>query len=446
MNLPALDQNICGAWTQQQTDTYNKSPFFFMKKEIDTRKSWLTFQKLLGSISWKPNQGDTMRVVGAEPTPVLRQTAYPTRIHTGTVTADVIAYRERKMDAFVYEHNFVTPHFYFVPEWTDFMKHIDETITNVNRQIVIYEDTFYRTMLTDKAPYIYIAGIGLVPSPTGIGNAAGDAGGSKTNAWWVNQIVALLGVPEGYLSFSELFKVLNDAENSIGMSPFDGSGTPRMDSTSLDGRYLLIGHNEVWNNFVNDPWTKENRPLNMDIVTGPFKGDIFGRIRFRHERWARRFNIDTENPSALLSYAPETVELNTAAENFGQTQPNLQYTQIVPNPDANQIQECSPYELAYLVGRTPGDSIDVGPPPAEFTRSMPAGEGVKMNWNGKTYLTKDFLIPCTDANGVATVEMNSWGRYARGQATATLGVSLFNNRNFLPILFKRRVGINTVTA
>lgn len=442
MQLPAIDQNICGAWTQQQTNTYEKMPLYLMKGECDTRKSWLVFQKLLGSIPWKANQGDTLRRVGAEPSPVIRQSAYPERIHTTTPKADVIAYRERKLDAYVYMHDFVTPHFWFVPEWTDFMRHIDETVQDINRQITIYEDVFYRTMMTDKAPYVYVAGVGLVAAPTAIGNAAGTGAGSKTLAWWTAQINSLLGAAEGYLSLAELYKILNIAEDEVGMTPFDGSGTPRMDSTSLDGRFLLIGGTQVWNNFVNDPWTKENRPLGMNIVTDSFKGDLFGRIRYRAERWPKRFGLATVGGDQLAAlYDPESIQLNPDRDDYGRTIPNLEYTQI--GPSAN-VTNCSPFEVAYLVGRTPGDSIDVGAPPPEFTRNLDAGAAVKMNWNGKTYLTKDFLVPCIK-DGVTYYEANSFGRYLRGQATASLGVSLFNIQNFLIILFKRRLGINTVT-
>lgn len=437
MQLPAIDQNSCGAWTQQQTDTYNKLPFYFMKGEVDTRKSWLVFQKLLGSIPWKPNQSDTMRRVGAEPTPVMRQTAYPNRIHTTRPLADIISYRERKLDAFVYMQDFLTPHFWFVPEWTDFMRHIDETVENVNRQITIYEDIFYRTMLTDKAPFVYVVGVGLVAAPTAIGNAAGTGALSKTLAWWSAQMNALLGVAEGYLTFSELFKILNSFEDEVGATPFDGSGTPRMDSAPLDGRFLLVGGSQVWNNFVDDPWVKENRPLSMNIVTEGFKGDLFGRIRYRAERWPRRFAFTAvvDGQQTAASYEPETIELSPNRDDFGRTIPNPLYTGV-----AN-----SPYEVAYLVGRSPGDSIDVGPPPPEFTRNMSVGDGTKMNWNGKTYLTKNFLVPCADVDGNPTIEANSFGRYLRGQATASLGISVFNAQNFLPILFKRRIGINTIT-
>lgn len=444
MQLPAIDQNICGAWTQLEREFYNKMPFFFLKGESDRRKRWPIYQKLLGSVPWKPNQGPTMRRIGSEPSPVIRQSAYPQRIYTERVTADVFATRERIMDAYIYEHKFVSTNFNFVPEFTDFMKHTNAAIEDINRQIITYEDIFYRTMLLDKAPRIYIAGIGLVDAPTAIGNAAGTQADSKTLAWWAAQIATLLGATDGSLTITELFKALNCLENDIGASPFDGSGTQRMDSMPLDGRYLLVIDGQAYNQFIGDPWTTDNRPLNMNIITDNFKGDIFGRIRARIEPQSKRLGlVTTAGLTAAVEYAPETIQLDTARDNYGQTIPNPSYTNIGPG---SVITTSSPYQLAFLFGKNVGDSIDVGPPPAEFVGRKSRKEFEGMQWNGKTYLTDNFLVNCVDANGTSTVETNSWGEYLRAQAAATFGVSLFNAQNCLPILFKRRVGIGNAST
>jgi hypothetical protein len=82
MQLPAIDQNICGAWTEQEQNLYNKLPFYLVQAQVLYRKHWTVWSKLLDSVPWKPNQGDTMRRVGTEPTPILRQEAHPERINT----------------------------------------------------------------------------------------------------------------------------------------------------------------------------------------------------------------------------------------------------------------------------------------------------------------------------------------------------------------------------
>lgn len=433
MQLPAIDQNICSNWTEQALDLYNKLPFYFMEGQAQFRRWWATWPKLLGTVAWKPNMGDTMRTVVAEPTPILRQEAFPKLLSELPVT-DVVNYRERKLDSKPRWQDFVSPHFYFLPEFQDFMKHIDNTQNNINKQMTVFENVFYRTNIWFKAPYVYVAGVGLVDAPTAEGNSTGNATGSKTNAWFSAQISdKLMGAEAGYLTLQELFKVLSMFEDDVGATPFDGSGTPSGDSMPLNERYCLVLSGQAWNNFVDDPWTKENRPLNMNIVTDAFKGDLFGRIRCKLEKYPLRYAIDANGvPSTKV---PEVIEENPARDDFGRTRPNPDYTKA----------SVSQLEVAFLVGGSSYDMIEVGPPPAEFTRDLSIGEGQKMTWNGKSYLNKNFLVPCKDANGNTFYDANSFGRYLRAQGTVTVGIRSVNPQNILPIVYKRRIGLTTIT-
>jgi len=431
MDLPAIDQNVCGSWTEQQQDFYNKLPFYLLQAQAEYRKYWVTWKKLFNSVPWKPNNGDTMRRVMAEPAPVLRQMAFPNRINTTPLT-DVVNYRERKLDSVIRWQDFRSPHFNFLPEFQDFMKHIDKTSENINKQITVFEDCFYRTHAFHRAPYIWIAGAGLQSAPTGDGSADGSTG--KTDAWLQAQFATLAGIPDGTLTFQELFKVLNAGEQEVGMTPYEGTGMPKSDSNPLDQKFCLICSPEDWNNFVDDPWPKENRPLNMNIVTDNFRGDLWGRITCRLERYPFRWKLDANFAGTMPD--PEVVELNPDREDFGRTKPNPEFARA----------SISPVGCAFLIGGSAGDVIDVGPPPPEFTRELDQGAAIKMNWNGKAYLTKEFLVPCMDSNGNTFYDANSFGRYLRSQATVSCGMSLINSFNVLPILFKRRIGVTTVTA
>lgn len=432
MQLPAIDQNVCGAWTEQQLDLYNKLPFYFLEAQADYRKHWTVWDKLFNKVPWKPNMGDTMRRVAAEPTPIMRQMAFP-QLLSSVPTTDVINYRERKIDAKVHWQDFVSPHFNFLPEFQDFMKHIDRNMENINRQVTIYEDVFYRTRVFHHAPFAYVCGVGLLDAPTGDGSADGST--AKSNAWISAQVgAALAGVQQGTLTFQELYKALNHFEQDIGATPFEGPGTPKGDSNPLNERFCLVLSPEAWNNFVDDPWLKENRPLNMNIVTDAFKGDLFGRIRCRLERYPIRIAVD--NDFAFTSYpVPEIIEENPDREDYGRTRPNPGFSQ------ASQAQ----LEVAFLVGGNAADVIDVGPPPSEFVRTLDQGAAIKMNWNGKSYMNKDFLVPCKDQAGNTFYDYNSWGRYLRIQASLALGISPFNMQNIMPIFFKRKAVINTVS-
>jgi hypothetical protein len=429
MDLPAIDQNICGAWTEQQLTFYNALPFYFMEGQAQYRKRWPTWSKILsGKVAWKPQMGDTMRTVVAEPTPILRQQAFPNLLNVSPLT-DVVNYRERKLDSKPRWQDFVSPHFNFYPEFTDFMRHIDRTLENITKQISQFEEVFIRTNMFHRSPYIYVAGVGLVDAPTGEGNAAGTSG--KTTAWLQAQMAALAGTADGYLTLETLFKALNEFEQTVGATPFDGSGTPGGDSSPLNERFCLVQSAESWNNFVNDPWTKENRPLNMNIVTDSFKGDLFGRIRSKLESTPMRYALDVDFSPSLPN--PELIELNTDREDYQRTKPNPAYAKVVN----------APVEVAFLVGGPNYDGIEVGPPPSEFTRDLSQGDAIKMSWNGKPYMNKNFLVPCLNGDGSVQYDANSFGRFLRLQATATVGVRAVNPQNILPIIFKRRVGITT---
>lgn len=431
MQLPAIDQNICAQWTQQANDLYNKLPYYFMEGQAQYRKWWATWPKLLGSVAWKPNMGDTMRTVVAEPTPVMRQQAFPELLNTTPLT-DVVNYRERKLDSKPRWQDFVSPHFNWLPEFQDFMKHIDRTVENINKQTIMFENIFYRTQIWHRSPYVYIAGVGLVDAPTGEGNSAGTSG--KTNAWIGGQLASLAGATDGSLSLAELFKALNAFEQEIGATPYEGSGTPGADSSPLNERYALVQSGESWNNFFNDPWIKENRPLGMNIVTDNFKGDLFGRIRSKIEKYP--FNIKADANFVPSFPVPELIEEDPNREDFGRTK---------PNPDYSKPSN-SPYAVAWLLGGGSYDMIEVGPPPSEFTRNLPLGEFSKMNWNGKAQLTKNFLVPCSPTGGggnTINYDTNSFGRYLRAQATVTVGCRQTNPQNVLPIIYKRRIGINS---
>jgi hypothetical protein len=435
MQLPAIDQNICGAWTEQEQNLYNKLPFYLVQAQVLYRKHWTVWSKLLDSVPWKPNQGDTMRRVGTEPTPILRQEAHPERINT-VAKVDVVAVRERKVDAFVHWQKFVSPHFNFVPDFQDFMKHIDDNMENLNKMTTVYEDVFYRTRLFNRAPYVYVAGVGLVAAPTGDGTSTGTSG--KTWAWLQNAaFIPLLGAGDtaGFLTFEEVFKAMNLAETEVGMTPFEGSGLPGGDSSPLNQRFALVQSPESWSNFVNDPWLKENRPIQMNIVTEGFRGDLWGKLRSRQERFALRWRLDA-NAAVVDLPAPETIEEGADRDDLNRTKPNPLYTRVT---------NC-PIEVAFLVGGKAGEYIDVGPPPNAFTRDTEQGAATKMNWNGKAYLTKDFLVPCKDQDGNTQMDSNSWGEYIRAQASLTMGMSPMNAFNILPVIYKRRIGVTTVSS
>lgn len=431
--LPSIDQNICATWTEVDVDFYNRLPFFFAKAQAQYRRQWQSYSKVFPKIPWKPGMGDTMRTVIVEDSPILRQTAYPNTLRS-TPLADVSNVRERKSDTVLHWQDFVTPHMSWLPVFQDFLGHVEDNMRNLNRQIEVFEDVFYRTQIYDQAPYVYVAGGGLQVAPTGQNNAAYTAAGAKNLNWLQGSIwPALQKATPGYLDFKTLFQVLNEFEQTVGGTPHEGDPEPDGESNPLGGKYCLMCSSEAFNQFVDDPWLKENRTLNLNIITKGYQGEIFGRITTRLERRPLRISFDPTGNPAL--YAPEVINMNPNDSLFGRTFPNPQYS----NPSVSDT------EVAFLIGGPAYKIIDVGPPPSEFTGDTVPKDFAKMTWNAQPTMTKNFLVPCMSASGQLSFDANSFGRYLRMQATANLGIVMQNSFNILPIFFKRRVGLTTST-
>lgn len=419
--LPAIDQNICGQWTQDDLNLYAKLPYYFVKATAEYQQRRSTWNKLLKSINWQRNQGPEMRYVGVEDSPILRQFAFPSALDEQP-TADILHVDERVTAARLRRHRFVSPHFHFLPSFQDFIRDkITPYRTNINRQIEIYTEQFYRGYMWNHAPYVYIAGYGMIDAPVG----EFDLSSGKTLEWLATEVVPKVS---SNLTFAELFKCLHSAEDEIGCTPYDGSLLNNNWSAPMDGKFALIGQNEVWNQFINDPWVKENRPIDMNIITDGLRGEIFNRIRFRAEYYGPRILVAEDGTVSFP--APEAKILTGSQKN-----------RTVPNPEYSREAQLG---IAWLVGGPNYNIIKVGPPPEEF-----AGKSVDdimgMDWNGRIRMTHNFLIPCKDADGKDILETNSWGEYLRLQAEVVMGIAGYNTFNVIPIVYRRKNTIETVS-
>ena len=75
--IPSLDNDSCAEWTENDIDMYNSYDFFLAKINVEMRPRWDTFKKMCKPRKWTPNHGPTMRGVRKNPSPHLRQDAFP---------------------------------------------------------------------------------------------------------------------------------------------------------------------------------------------------------------------------------------------------------------------------------------------------------------------------------------------------------------------------------
>lgn len=427
-SMPAVDTSTCQAWTEQDINLYNKYPFFLAKTEVSNRPKWETFGKLCKQRQWRPNMGNVMRGVRKNPSPNIRQFAYPEPL-TVNPSADIMNILETATDSILYWHDFESPVFYFLPSFTDFLDHITDTGEDIQEKITRYEDLFYRGMMFHMSPYFFVCTGNtmqlVLTTPFDGLTAFNPATMGKTTTILANAVNAF-GPQITNLTAPAVANGLTKMSTNLGIPPFSGSGMPMGDSKALAQKYALITHEEAWYQFTFDPYIQQFKNCNLDIINESFSGNIFGRAAAKLES----LPMFMKNDGTFAQ--PELRVGNNVALNEGET---------VPNPDYAEITN-SPWAWSWLAGDIGYERISSGPPPAAFTGNKMPRNFPGMQWNGEVYLTKDFLLECVDPNtGDVRVKTNSKGRFIRYESTLTLGIFPKQRRNVIPVLHKRAQGV-----
>lgn len=405
----------------EDVDKFNRVPFYLVMNEVKKFSQFDDFTTIWGDINWKPNQGDTMKGVTVQPTPIGNTLFYPNRINTDPKKS-VFEALETTETCQLYWHDYQSRKFAFLPSWQDFRDNqLNPFHKDIIRQVGWGNNIFIRTMMWDYSPSIYCAGADLgaelvVGCPTTLGNVDQNAAGSKTSAFIVAAIISKV---KATLSFSVIKNLASVAMEDLDIPPFEGMKNSAQPNEAIKGRYILWGGNDAFNQLTDDPDLIARKSLRDDVLFAEFKGPLCnGKIVWKTQYKPIRFNDDG------VFINPETIEMPS-----GKTRPNPTYV-------------AAKYEVAWLLGADAYKTVKVGPPPRNFS-GMSKDKFYSMNWNGEIRLTDQFLIQRgTVAGGDITFDTNDDGRFLKFKGTCVHGIMPGERYNSIPVVFlrKRRKG------
>lgn len=403
-------------WTEQDRDLYNKLDVYLAKKMVKQMPVWDTFGRMLKPRKWQANAGVTMKGVSKEPSPVLRSSFYPATLQQ-TPKRDILVTRENSQSAAPHIHRFESEYIHVVPSFQDFLKdHIDFASQDLTQKIMIAADQFYRTYILECSPEIWVAGRSGGELVSVDHMNTGDT--TLVNRKTAGVLAALIADVGSSLTLSQLHKLSTVMNTDLDVMPFEGSYSNEKDE-GLKGKFCATVSSEVWDNWQHDPFLKDNRKIDLDIVTGKFHGSLWGRWTTQLQRFPIRLDVDGNQ------IAPQTVELNPDSPEYGEVKVAPAY-------------RAAPYEIAFACGDGGYEKIDIGPPPSAFAKGDAGVAKLRnLNWNGEVRLTKDLSVPVVNEAGDTVMDTNKYGHYAQLISELTLGCLPTRRRSWVPIIFKR---------
>jgi hypothetical protein len=257
-----------------------------------------------------------------------------------------------------------------------------------------------------------------------MGNIAGNAAGSKTNAWLIAQTNLLV---LQNLTLRDVYAAVMNLQEDMGAPSFSGVKNMAKDNEGLKNKYVLVTSSEAFLNWTFDPDVQTLKPLDLNLLFNDFKGMLFGTVTTKIHPYPIRFStVDIVDGGGNVLWAagtPIAPEIYDATDK--KWKPNPYYTSLIS----------APFEIAHLLGDSLCRTVKVGPPPKEFaTTNMSAEKFYSMKWNGEVRLTDQVLILRADG----TYDTNAYGKQLKFIAEATHGYLPGERRNSISIVFERR--------
>lgn len=406
-----------GNWTEEDRKQYSRLPFWMAMTEHKAYSNWFVYSDMFPSFKWKQNQGDTLISVRPLPSPVASQVHRPRRMLEDPLI-NTYSTGEQNQQATIRRHRYMSNYMHWEGDFADFRNNqVAHAMKDLTRQISFGNEFFIRDQLIAQAKRIWVVGKGLVENvPSGESTATDPI---KDSNFWANMISQIGSNSAGTLDFKTICMIRDFCENDLALPHWEGMQNKPADNEVLKGRYLLVGAGEVYGRLTYDASVTQHRPLAMNLLNSRFKGIIGENIVFRAERYPVRFKNDGTLP-------PLEIEVQDPSTTYG-VSTNLD---IVPHPDYLG----SKVGLAILLGYAPMQTIDVGPPPSEFSGKGISTEAFnKLQWNGQVEATKNVLRKFADGS----YDTNKFGDVLQLIAQTTHGAKPENPRFILPILYRR---------
>lgn len=415
-------------WDVQDVDRYNRLPVWVADQQTKGLPTWSRWEKLLGTIKWQANSGDTMQGVIAELPPVTKQFHTPRNI-TESPLKTVVSHFERGNIGRVKRHLFESPQFHFLPSFRDFRrKQVSFAVKALNKIVACGADAFYRWQVLNQSRRVFIVGSTDGNYLQGAGGNVGEAtdvSSPKDGAWFASMANKVGAAGAGFLDFRKIIAVRDYASEDMGMVPWDGMPTIPKENEIMKGKYILLGEAQLYSGLTWDNHILNFKDYAMNLINSEFRGIIGGNIAFLQERYPLRFSLTADGTSVTWP-EPELEEAQAEALPTGNTSGH----ETVPNPDYVNAQ----FGIAFLVGYLPYEVIKIGPPPEEFASgNISMGKFHKLNWNGEVRITDDVLIKLADG----TFDTNKYGEVLQLICDTVLGIVPNTPRFCLPIIYRR---------
>ena len=424
-------------WGVQDVERFSRMPFWMAKQTVEQLPYWTRWSGIFPKIKWQANMGDILQGVVQEYSPITQQIAKPNYI-TSTALKTVVSHFERTNQGRIYWQKFESPLFHWLPSFRDFAKNqIGFANSDITRQIGVYQDNFVRWQALQLAPAVYVVGqaspytTGVPVGPPGEGVLA-----DPKDAAFFQTMAANIGTA-GYLDFKNIVNVRSIARFVAGLVPWDGAPSAPSENKIMNGKWVLMGEGGLYESLSFDTHVLNTRPLEMDLLHKEWSGVISENSLVREERYPLRFDsTGTFVAPEIEQELPANATITSGSSTVTNPGGAARRIEVIPNPAYVN----APYGIAWFIGNEPLETIDVGPPPSEFTSAkLDTTRLSKLNWNGEVRLTDNLLINYGGASGVSidNLDTNKYGEFLQLFAAVTFGVIPKKMRNIIPIIYRR---------